>query len=87
MPRFEYEIDTKADAAVILKNPNATFAPWSLSEVEGDTTAFFHGSTVNECAFGDADQGEANEVAIIADDASNPNRHRGRRNLVLCFSA
>ncbi|KAF2865654.1 hypothetical protein BDV95DRAFT_530978 [Massariosphaeria phaeospora] len=70
MPRVNYQIDAHADTAIILKNPNASFAPWSLAEVGGDTTAFAHESTVNEPTSGDVDQGASIEVAIIADDAS-----------------
>ena len=77
MPRFEIKIDAKADTAIILKNPNASFAVWSLAEVDGevdgDTTAFAHGSTANEPIFGDTDQGASNEVAIVADEASEAN--------------
>jgi hypothetical protein len=48
MPRVDYKIDAKADTVVILKNPNASFAPWSLAEAGEHTTAFAHESTVNE---------------------------------------
>jgi hypothetical protein len=64
----------KADTIIILKHPNASFAPWSPTEVEGDTTLFHQGS-----ASGDADQATSVKVAIVADDASetSPNDAEG----------
>lgn len=73
MSRLIYEIDAQADAVIILKNPNASFAPWTIAEVGGDTAAFAHESTVEEPTSGDADQGAPIEVAIVADVASESN--------------
>jgi hypothetical protein len=73
MPRSSYKIDARADTAIILKNPNASFAPWNIAEFDGDTAAFAHESTVRESTFGDADQGASTAIAIVADSASESN--------------
>jgi hypothetical protein len=38
MAKIIHEIDPNADTVVILKNSNASFAPWSLDVVENDAT-------------------------------------------------
>lgn len=70
MRRSSNKIDAKADTVIILKNPNTSFAPWSLAEVGGDTTKFAHESTVNDSTSGDANQGASIEVTIVADDTN-----------------
>ena len=72
MPRVNYEIDARAETVIILKAPNANFAPWSLAEVGGHTTVIDREATANKATFVDADQ-EASQAAIIANDASESN--------------
>jgi hypothetical protein len=67
------KIDAKADTVIILKNPNTSFAPWSLAEVGGDITKCPHESAVNDYTSRDAGQGASIEVTIVADDASESN--------------
>lgn len=67
MPKSSYKIDTRADTVIILKNPNTSFAPWNLAEVDEDTTNFANKSTVNDSTSGDADKGASSETTV-ADD-------------------
>jgi hypothetical protein len=74
MPRSSNKIDPKADTVIVLRNPNTSFAPWTLAEVGGDTTKSAHESIVDNSTPGDDEQGAPIEVAIVADDTieSNP---------------
>lgn len=65
MPRFKYNIDAEADTVIILKNVDASFAPWSLADVDENITSFEQKSTS-----ADADQGITTAIAILADDSS-----------------
>jgi hypothetical protein len=69
MPKSSYKIDTRADTVIILKNPNTSFAPWNLTEVDEDTTTFANKSTVDDSTFGDAGKGASSET-IVTDDRS-----------------
>jgi hypothetical protein len=69
MPKSSYKIDTRADTVIILKNPNTSFAPWHLAEVDGDTTNSANKSTVDDSTSGDAGNGVSSET-IVADDTS-----------------
>jgi hypothetical protein len=71
MPKSSYKIDTRADTVIILKNPNTSFAPWNLAEVDEDTTNFANKSTVDDSNSGDAGKGVSSET-IVADDTSEP---------------
>jgi hypothetical protein len=73
MPRSNNKIDAKADTVIILKNPNTSFAPWSLAEDGEDITKFAHESTVNDPTSGATDQGASMGVAIVADDTGESN--------------
>ncbi|KAH5983365.1 hypothetical protein HBI68_253100 [Parastagonospora nodorum] len=74
MPKSSYKIDARADTVIILKNPNTSFAPWNLADVDEDTTNFANKSIVSDSTSGDTSQGASFEIAIVADDTieSNP---------------
>jgi hypothetical protein len=73
MPKSSYEIDARADTVIILKNPNTSFAPWNLADVDEDTTNFANKSIVNDSTSGDAGQGSSFEIAIVTDDIGESN--------------
>jgi hypothetical protein len=71
MPKSNYKIDTRADTVIILKNPNTSFAPWNLAEVDEDTINFANESTIDDATSRDASKGASSET-VVADDISKP---------------
>lgn len=75
MTKFIYKIDAKADTVIILRNPNVSFAPWSLAEVGQDTTAFADESTARESSVNESTSGGAEqETLTIATNGSSESK-------------